>query len=40
VFKVNLSSQEVLELMRKASFGIHTMVNEHFGISIVEMMVL
>ncbi|VEN53205.1 unnamed protein product [Callosobruchus maculatus] len=37
-FKVNLSYEELLEEFRKAYIGIHTMMDEHFGISVVEQM--
>lgn len=35
----NVSRDLKQELLEKASFGLHTMRDEHFGISIVEMMV-
>lgn len=35
-FKVNISFEEIFELISKASIAIHTMKNEHFGISVVE----
>ena len=38
-FFVNGSLREVNEILLSASIGIHTMIDEHFGISIVEMMV-
>lgn len=37
-FKVNLTYQELLEEFEKAYLGIHTMMDEHFGISVVEQM--
>lgn len=37
-FKVNVPYNELLELYKIASIGIHTMWNEHFGIGIVECM--
>uniref|UniRef100_A0A1A9WTJ2 GDP-Man:Man(3)GlcNAc(2)-PP-Dol alpha-1,2-mannosyltransferase n=1 Tax=Glossina brevipalpis TaxID=37001 RepID=A0A1A9WTJ2_9MUSC len=37
-FKVNVPYIELVELYKKASVGIHTMWNEHFGIGIVECM--
>lgn len=37
-FKVNVPYNELLELYKDASIGIHTMWNEHFGIGIVECM--
>ena len=36
--KVNTSFDEIYDLLSKAAVGLHTMWNEHFGISIVEMM--
>ena len=36
-FKVNLPFDDMLELMQEACVGLHTMWNEHFGISVVEM---
>jgi len=38
VFSINPPYQELQASMMKASFGIHTMRQEHFGIGIVEMM--
>lgn len=38
-FKVNVSYPELLENLKTASIGISTMVDEHFGINIVEFMV-
>ncbi|GAA5853864.1 hypothetical protein JCM9279_005749 [Rhodotorula babjevae] len=35
-FVVNAPYDEVCELMRTASIGLHTMVDEHFGITVVE----
>lgn len=37
-FVVNASFTELQQYLATASIGIHTMYNEHFGISIVEMM--
>ncbi|CAG9857433.1 unnamed protein product [Phyllotreta striolata] len=37
-FKVNLSYEELLDEFGKAYIGIHTMLDEHFGISVVEQM--
>lgn len=37
-FVVNASFEKLKEYLCKASIGIHTMWNEHFGISVVEMM--
>ncbi|CAI5711990.1 unnamed protein product [Peronospora effusa] len=37
-FVVNASFVELKRYLSKSSIGIHTMYNEHFGISIVEMM--
>lgn len=37
-FEVNCDHEKLVSLLRKASIGIHTMWNEHFGIGIVEMM--
>lgn len=37
-FIPNPSHETILELLSKASIGLHTMVDEHFGISIVEFM--
>ena len=36
--KVNLKRSELLDYFEKARVAIHTMKDEHFGISIVEMM--
>ena len=38
-FVVNASYPLVLEWLSKASIGLSTMVDEHFGINIVELMV-
>lgn len=35
-FRVNLPYREMEELMGRASIALHTMTNEHFGISVVE----
>lgn len=37
-FKVNVSYQELIQCYQTALIGIHTMWNEHFGISVVECM--
>ncbi|CAH1118531.1 unnamed protein product [Phaedon cochleariae] len=37
-FKVNVPYEDLLEEFQKASIGIHTMLDEHFGISVVEQM--
>ncbi|XP_066251818.1 GDP-Man:Man(3)GlcNAc(2)-PP-Dol alpha-1,2-mannosyltransferase [Euwallacea similis] len=37
-FKVNISYNELLDEFSKAYIGIHTMLDEHFGISVVEQM--
>lgn len=37
-FKVNASYQELLQCYQKSLIGIHAMWNEHFGISVVELM--
>ncbi|KAH1011178.1 GDP-Man:Man(3)GlcNAc(2)-PP-Dol alpha-1,2-mannosyltransferase isoform X2 [Dendroctonus ponderosae] len=37
-FKVNISYNDLLEEFGKAYIGIHTMLDEHFGISVVEQM--
>lgn len=34
----NLAFRDIQSTFRKASFGIHTMIDEHFGIAIVEML--
>lgn len=36
--KVNIPKSELLEYLKNAYVGLHTMANEHFGISIVELM--
>jgi hypothetical protein len=38
-FVVNASYPRVLELLSEASIGLNTMVDEHFGINVVEFMV-
>jgi alpha-1,2-mannosyltransferase len=38
IFKKNLRTEEVKQLFSIAKVGIHTMKDEHFGISIIEMM--
>jgi len=35
----NLKYADILNIFKKAKIGIHTMYDEHFGISVVEMMV-
>lgn len=37
-FKVNIPYEDLLEEFKKAYIGIHTMLDEHFGISVVEQM--
>lgn len=37
-FKVNLTYQELLKELENAYIGIHTMLDEHFGIGVVELM--
>ncbi|KAI1291756.1 GDP-Man:Man(3)GlcNAc(2)-PP-Dol alpha-1,2-mannosyltransferase [Halotydeus destructor] len=37
-FHLNFSFTRLLEVMKKANIGLHTMYNEHFGISVVENM--
>lgn len=37
-FKLNISYSELLSELQRAMIGLHTMWNEHFGISIVECM--
>jgi hypothetical protein len=36
---VNAPYQRILELLGQASVGLNTMVDEHFGINVVEFMV-
>ena len=36
---MNLPQDELIEKLSKASYGIHTMEAEHFGIAVVEMIV-
>ena len=38
-FKVNISRDELIKYLSKATIGVHTMFNEHFGIGVVEFMV-
>ncbi|RWS24892.1 GDP-Man:Man(3)GlcNAc(2)-PP-Dol alpha-1:2-mannosyltransferase-like isoform X2 [Leptotrombidium deliense] len=38
IFQVNASFNELLKIVESSKIGIHTMYNEHFGISIVELM--
>ncbi|CAG2100708.1 unnamed protein product [Medioppia subpectinata] len=35
-FKVNIPYEELKDLIEESSIGVHTMVNEHFGIGVVE----
>lgn len=37
-FKVNLTYEELLAELEKAYVGLHTMLDEHFGIGVVELM--
>lgn len=37
-FKVNLTYDELLKELQRAYIGIHTMLDEHFGIGVVELM--
>ncbi|KAJ8972652.1 hypothetical protein NQ317_008238 [Molorchus minor] len=37
-FKVNLSYDEIIKEFKRSYVGIHTMLDEHFGISVVEQM--
>ena len=37
-FKLNISFSELREIVGKATVGLHTMWNEHFGIGVVELM--
>lgn len=36
---VNISNEEKMHLLESAQIGLHTMVEEHFGIAVVEMIV-
>ena len=38
-FVVNAPYSRILELLGEASIGLNTMVDEHFGINVVEFMV-
>ncbi len=38
-FVVNAPYPRILELLSEASIGVNTMVDEHFGINVVEFMV-
>lgn len=38
-FRVNESYEVICDLMRNASVGLHTMIDEHFGITMVEFQV-
>ncbi len=35
----NLKYDDILNIFKQSKIGIHTMHSEHFGISVVEMMV-
>ncbi len=35
-FKLNVSYEELKRVMSESSIGLHTMINEHFGIGVVE----
>lgn len=37
-FKLNLPFDELLNTLQRATIGLHTMIDEHFGIGIVELM--
>ena len=37
-FRLNISFDEILDVMNSSNIGLHTMRNEHFGIAIVESM--
>jgi alpha-1,2-mannosyltransferase len=37
-FRTNVPYSDILDLLRRATVGIHTMWNEHFGIGVVEYM--
>lgn len=37
-FKLNISFSELVSELQRGTIGLHTMWNEHFGISIVECM--
>jgi hypothetical protein len=39
-FEVNLPFENLLEYFAVSQFGLHTMWNEHFGICVVELMVI
>jgi hypothetical protein len=39
-FVVNAPYPQILELLGRASVGLNTMVDEHFGINVVEFMVI
>lgn len=38
-FKINVPYPELISLFGQASIGLHTMIDEHFGITVVEIMV-
>ena len=37
-FRLNVPFEELCQAMQKASIGLHSMWNEHFGIAVVEML--
>ena len=37
-FRINVPFEELCQTMQKASIGLHSMWNEHFGIAVVEML--
>lgn len=37
-FRVNVTYQELLDLFQSSHIGLHTMLDEHFGIGVVELM--
>lgn len=37
-FKLNIPYSELVSELQRATIGLHTMWNEHFGISVVECM--
>ena len=37
-FRLNVPFEELCQAMQKASIGLHSMWNEHFGITVVEML--
>lgn len=36
---VNIPYNQLVEMLGKATIGLHTMIDEHFGITVVEFMV-